>query len=512
MSPLLFDGADWSFDTIQRIHDRVEEIALGELKLEVYPNQIEVITSEQMLDAYAASGMPIYYGHWSFGKRFVQHEGHYRKGYSDLAYELVINSSPCISYVMEGNSALMQTLVIAHAAFGHNHFFRNNDLFLEWTDAAGILDYLQFARAYISHCEETYGERNVERLIDAAHALASHGVHRSPRRRKMDFRTEQERAKQRRADEERMYDELWETLPAGAPRAKVATADERLANLLELPQENILYFLEKTAPRLAPWQREILRIVRLLSQYFHPQRQTKVMNEGTATYVHYNIMNRLHESGCITDGAYLEFLTSHTNVVFQPQFDDRRFGSINPYALGFAMMQDIERICVKPTDEDREWFPQLAGCNDPTNALKDIWAHYRDESFIAQFLSPKVMRDWRMFQLVDDPSEPTMRVEAIHDDRGYRRIRRALAREYDIGHVDPQIEVVSVDLEGDRRLILQHSVRAGRLLASRDASEVLGYLADLWGYPVLLREVDEHGNGLREHTAEPRGREMAAQP
>jgi spore cortex formation protein SpoVR/YcgB (stage V sporulation) len=231
------------------------------------------------------------------------------------------------------------------------------------------------------------------------------------------------------------------------------------------------------------------------------------MNEGVATYTHYKIMNRLHESGNITDGAFLEFLTSHTNVVCQPQFDDRRFGSINPYALGFAMMTDLERICVKPTEEDREWFPQLAGCNDPVNALKDIWAHYRDESFISQYLSPRVMRDWRMFHLVDDPAEPTLRVEAIHDERGYRRIRRAFAREYDVGHVDPQIEVVAVDLQGDRRLILQHSVREGRLLASRDASEVLGYLADLWGYPVLMREVDEHGNGLREHTAEPRGRE-----
>ncbi len=507
MSALLFEGADWSFETIQRIHDRVEEIALGELKLDVYPNQIEVITSEQMLDAYAGSGMPIYYGHWSFGKRFVQHEGHYRKGYTDLAYELVINSSPCISYVMEGNSALMQTLVIAHAAFGHNHFFKNNQLFRDWTDATGILDYLQFARTYIAHCEETYGERNVERLIDAAHALMSHGVHRSPRRRKMDFKTEQARAKERREHDEKVYNELWETLPGGAPKTPRTSPEEHLANLLELPQENILYFLEKTAPRLAPWQREVLRIVRLLAQYFHPQRQTKVMNEGVATYTHYKIMNRLHESGNITDGAFLEFLTSHTNVVFQPQFDDRRFSSINPYALGFAMMTDLERICVKPTDEDRDWFPELAGCNDPVNALKDIWAHYRDESFISQYLSPRVMRDWRMFHLVDDPAEPTLRVEAIHDERGYRRIRRAFAREYDVGHTDPQIEVVSVDLAGDRRLIVQHSVREGRLLASREASEVLGYLADLWGYPVLLREVDEHGNGLREHTAEPRGRE-----
>jgi stage V sporulation protein R len=105
----------------------------------------------------------------------------------------------------------------------------------------------------------------------------------------------------------------------------------------------------------------LLRIVRHIAQYFYPQSQTKVMNEGTATYVHYRIMNRLHEQGRITDGNFLEFLQSHTNVVFQPDFDDRRFSGFNPYALGFAMMQDIERIVTDPDDEDREWFPEIAG-------------------------------------------------------------------------------------------------------------------------------------------------------
>jgi spore cortex formation protein SpoVR/YcgB (stage V sporulation) len=82
--------------------------------------------------------------------------------------------------------------------------------------------------------------------------------------------------------------------------------------------------LEKTAPRLAPWQREVLRMVRMINQYFYPQRQTKVMNEGCATYTHHRIMNRLHEKGQINDGSFLEFIHSHTSVVMQPGFDDRR--------------------------------------------------------------------------------------------------------------------------------------------------------------------------------------------
>src|SRR6201992_2683380 len=120
----LFAGADWDFATLQRIHDACEEIAKNELGIDVYPNQIEVITAEQMLDAYSSVGMPLFYKHWSFGKHFAHQEASYRKGLMGLAYEIVINSSPCISYLMEENTATMQTLVIAHAAFGHNHFFQ----------------------------------------------------------------------------------------------------------------------------------------------------------------------------------------------------------------------------------------------------------------------------------------------------------------------------------------------------------------------------------------------------
>src|SRR5882724_10590975 len=194
----LFEGANWDFATLQRVHEAIEEIALGELGLNIYPNQIEVITSEQMLDAYASVGLPLMYRHWSFGKRFAHHETLYRKGLQGLAYEIVINSSPCISYIMEENSMTMQTLVIAHAAFGHNHFFKNNYLFRQWTDAEGILDYLAFARDYISHCEEQHGYDAVERVLDAAHALMDHGVNRYARQPKSSLAQGQRRADERR--------------------------------------------------------------------------------------------------------------------------------------------------------------------------------------------------------------------------------------------------------------------------------------------------------------------------
>jgi stage V sporulation protein R len=508
---LLYQGADWNFATIQRVHDACEEIALGELGLSVYPNQIEVITAEQMLDAYSSIGMPLFYKHWSFGKHFAHHEAFYRRGLKGLAYEIVINSSPCISYLMEENTSTMQALVIAHAAFGHNHFFKNNYLFKAWTDAEGILDYLNFAKGYVAQCEERHGQRAVERTLDAAHALMSHGVHRYPAKKKLDLRQEEKRAWERRAHEERVFNDLWRTVPAGPGKTPTELTSERRRALLGLPQENILYFLEKSAPRLKPWQRELIRIVRHIAQYFYPQRQTQVMNEGAATYVHYRIMTRLHEQGRISDGDFMEFLQSHTNVVFQPAYDDQRFSGFNPYALGFAMMGDIARIVTEPEDEDREWFPAIAGTGDANSVLRDIWANYRDESFISQFLSPRLIRSLRMFHLHDDPAETAgIKVEAIHDERGYRRIRRQLSRQYDVGWIDSNIEVVDVDLAGDRRLLLRHNVVNGALLEEDDARRVLQHLADLWTYDVLLREVDASDAVLKEHAASPRETAIAA--
>lgn len=499
-SRLLFSGADWDYDTIRRIHDTVEVIARRDLGLDIFPNQIEIITAEQMLDAYASTGMPLFYKHWSFGKHFAQHEAGYRKGLMGLAYEIVINSNPCISYIMEENSATMQTLVIAHAAFGHNHFFKNNYLFKQWTDPSGILDYLSFAKTYVSSCEERYGHAAVERVLDAAHALQSQGVHRYPRKTVPDLQSEERRERDRQAYAETMYNDLWRTVPkkpAGGQRRK---NDERRRALLGLPQENILYFLEKTAPRLAPWQREILRIVRNVAQYFYPQMQTKVMNEGCATWVHYQLMTKLHQEGRISDGSFLEFLTSHTNVVRQPMYDEPSYNGINPYALGFAMMEDIARIATDPTAEDRVFFPDLAGAGDPVGALRSIWANYRDESFIAQFLSPNLIRKWRFFHVHDDADEPDLKVEAIHNERGYRNLRRSLARQYDIAWLAPDIQVTDVDLDDTRRLVLRHRVLEGILLHAEDARRVLQHIADLWGYEVVLEEVDAgSGATLKEH-------------
>ncbi|TWU42979.1 SpoVR family protein [Novipirellula aureliae] len=505
---LLYHGSEWDFDLLRHIYDACEEIAVGELGLNTYPNQLEVITSEQMLDAYAAIGMPTMYRHWSFGKKFAREEMLYRKGAQSLAYELVINSNPCVNYIMEENTATMQTLVIAHAAFGHNHFFKNNQLFRQWTRADRVLDELSYAKKFLADCEQRYGLDAVEDLLDSAHALMQQSVDRyAPKRQSTSDK--KQKAESRANYLESTFNDLYRTLPTSTDRlAKPLTATEEEAkqerNTLELPQENLLRFLARHAPKLKDWQREVLEIVRRLAQYFYPQRQTKLMNEGCATFTHYEIMNRLHDRGQIDQGAMLEFLHMHTAVVTQPSFDSKFYRGINPYALGFAMMRDIQRICNEPDEEDREWFPEIAGNGEAMQTIRQAWEEYRDESFVMQFLSPRLIRELRMFAVNNHSERPFVSISDIHDERGYRNIRQQLASEYDLSKQDPDIEVTDADLKGSRRLVLTHRVHSGRQLNKEQCKRTLRHVANLWGYRVRMLETDpETGITLDEYEAMP---------
>jgi stage V sporulation protein R len=163
------------------------------------------------------------------------------------------------------------------------------------------------------------------------------------------------------------------------------------------------------------------------------------------------------------------------------------------------MMQDIERVCVAPTAEDREWLPEIAGSGDWLATLKDVWANYRDESFVRQFLSPHLMRKFKFFALEDKADEPRYRVDAIHNEEGYRSLRSAIAESYDLSEIMPDIQVVDVDLLGDRCLILRHNMRRGIRLADKSRDKVLAHVRKLWGYGVRLQEFDaERGAALDE--------------
>ncbi|MEH6650035.1 MAG: SpoVR family protein [Motiliproteus sp.] len=481
--PPISTDSEWSFELLEQYDHEIAKSA-QRFGLDTYPNQIEVITSEQMMDAYASVGMPLNYNHWSFGKQFVSTHQNYQRGHMGLAYEIVINSSPCIAYLMEENTMTMQALVIAHACYGHNSFFKGNYLFRTWTNASGIIDYLLFAKKYINRCEEQHGIEEVEKLLDSCHALMNYGVNRYQRPSPISAEEEKKRQQTRSNILQQQVNALWDTIP------KKPDDDSDASDPFQFPkdpEENILYFLEKNAPLLEPWQREIIRIVRKVAQYFYPQKQTQVMNEGWACFWHYTLLHDLYDQGLVNDGFMLEFLHSHSSVVYQPPFDSPHFSGINPYTLGYNMMQDIRRIAENPTAEDREWFPEIAG-TDWRQALDDAMRNYKDESFIQQYLSPKLMRELHLFNIVDDEKRSELEVSAIHNEVGYRDIRRALAEQYNLGSREPNIQVWSVDIRGDRSLTLRHFQHNGRPLGS-STDEMLKHLHRLWGFDIHLESI-----------------------
>ena len=492
----LSTGSEWTFELIHAYDKEIARLA-RDFKLDTYPNQIEIITAEQMMDAYASVGMPIGYHHWSFGKHFVGVEKSYQRGEMGLAYELVINSNPCISYLMEENTMAMQALVIAHACYGHNSFFKNNYLFKMWTAADAIIDYLVFARNYISECEECHGIDAVESILDACHALMNYGVDRYKHPAALSIQEEKIRQQNREVYLQTQVNELWRTIPQN----KTSASNNHNRHFPAEPQENILYFIEKNAPLLHSWQREIVRIVRKIAQYFYPQGQTKVMNEGWACFWHYTLLNGLYDDGLVTDEFMLEIIQNHTNVIRQPAFNSPYFSGINPYTLGYHMMQDIKRICQNPTDEDKQWFPFLAN-TDWLTSMDSAMRNYKDESFINQYLSPHLIRDMKLFHVVDDDKHPELMVNAIHNETGYRTIRESLSRQYNLGYLEPDIQVLSVDIEGNRSLTLRHT-QNNRVPLADNTFEVMKHLHTLWKFPVILQTMDTTGQVVSQYHCPP---------
>ncbi len=484
-STRLDDSPDWTFEKLDLYHQKIKRVAQS-YGLQTYPNQIEVITSEQMMDAYSSVGMPIGYNHWSYGKKYIQTKQSYSRGQMGLAYEIVINSNPCIAYLMEENTMTMQALVIAHACYGHNSFFKNNYLFTTWTDADSIIDYLVFAKTFISDCEQKYGVEAVENILDSCHALMNVGVDRYKRPSKISIVEEHQRQKAREEYLQSQVNDLWRTVPKSNPEDTLVKK-----RFPSEPQENVLYFFEKNAPLLKPWQREVIRIVRKIAQYFYPQKQTQVMNEGWATFWHYTILNTLYDNGTVSDKFMLEFLHHHTNVINQPAYNSPHYSGINPYALGFSMFIDIRRICETPTEEDKRWFPDIAG-SDWLETLHFACKNFKDESFISQYLSPHLMREMKLFSVKDDSDKDYIDVQAIHNEQGYQTIRESLAKQYNLSNIEPNIQVFNVEVDGDRSITLRYYPHQKIELAD-SLQEMLRHLHRLWQFDVILEQVDDVG-------------------
>lgn len=478
-----FDN-EWTPELLDEVYNGIEEIAVKEWNYDIYRNQMELISAEGMLEAYATIGLPIMYHHWSFGKRYLSQSRLYKAGVMGLAYEIVINSDPCISYLMDSNTLAMQTIVIAHACMGHNHFFKNNYMFRQWTQPDAIIDYLAYAKRFITKQEEIHGFDEVEVVLDAAHTLSHYSVDKYQKRDRTTVQLEAD-LKARQDWEDSQYD------PLSSPfiERKKKDADEDKVE----ETENLLYFIELYAPNLRDWQREIIRIVRKIGQYFYPQRQVQVMNEGFATTSHYEICHELYNRGLVDERFMFEFLQSHSGVLGQVPLGIGNLRRINPYALGFRMFQDIRRRCEFPTKEDEQMFPDQVG-----RPFREVYFEavksYKDESFILQYLSPEVIRKMGLMTLLDDDKNTSNYVVSGNADDGYfDQVRKQLAFSYDLGVAQPHISIYDADWKGTRTLKLRHQVHQRRPIDETETKKILRHIYRLWQFPVTIESIYEDG-------------------
>tara|TARA_R110002124_G_scaffold149220_1_gene315246 strand:+ start:415658 stop:417337 length:1680 start_codon:yes stop_codon:yes gene_type:complete len=473
-------------------------IAKEKYDLETYDNTIELITADQMLDQYTSVGLPVNYQHWSYAKSRAQHEAEYKRT-GGMAFEIVINSDPAIAYCMEGNSPMMQILVIAHASFGHNNFFKQNYMFKEYTKASDIVPLSRDLRDFIYECEARFGEDEVEKLLDSCHALMNNAV----------SAEHFFKSNETRLDNDERTD-IFSGVNLKDQFARVAGNPE--APLDCGMEQNILCYLADQAPHLPEWKRKIMRLVSEVATYFHPQRQTQVMNEGWASFWHYTLVHDLSELGLIDHGMMMEFYDSHGGVVRQTGITDtvtvrgadgqpeerNIYSGINPYALGISMFQDIKRICLEPTEEDKKWFPYIAGNEDWLSVMKDARNNFKDESFIQQFMSPKLMRDFKFFAMENDSDKDYVEILAIHDTDGYSAVRENLSAQYRYDENMPVIGVAEYYDKTDRRLVLNHKMHNGKPLDKKNMTEITKHMYRLWEHPIVVQSIDKDGDVVDE--------------
>ena len=478
---------------LQLVEKVASIIAKEKYGLDTYPNEIRIVDSEQMLALYSSVGLPRMYSHWSFGKSLENSKRSYDAGQMGLAYEIVINSSPGISYCMTQNSKMMQILVINHAAFGHNSFFKGNHLFKQFTNAEEILPEIERISRYISECEEKYGVDAVTAVLDAAHALQLHGVDKTSRPRK---RTPEEE-KLRREEIEEFLRTTYNPVMSSAGQPKRPRSEfQKGANPYEdlESEENLLYLIATRAPHLEEWKRKLLLDISYIAQYFYPQRQTQVMNEGWASFWHHTLMTDMYDLDLISDGMYLEFIQSHSGVLYQPPMDSPYYSGFNPYKLGFSIYKDIQRMSLDPTEEDLEWFPEIAGKGNWLEVIKDAMQNYRDDDFVQQFLSPRLIRDMDLCTVIDNEDEENYIVAEVGDVKGYRQIRSDLADQYCLANRVPCITGEKYFLRKDRTLELHHRVHNSKPLHDPSVEKVMKYVHSLWGHPVVLHSVVGEGD------------------
>jgi stage V sporulation protein R len=444
---------------LQAIDERCRAIASEDLALDVPDVVYHLVRPEEVYFA-AANGLPARYSSSRWGAQFDAEYGRYQRGEGRI-YELIFNTRPVHAYLMEGNSLVAQTLVIAHC-LGHGYVFETN----RWLGAVDrtIMPRVLSAAERISDYMAAVGRERVEDFLDACHAIAvhqpqAHLIRKAPRP----------------EPEHRPgpYDQLFPDEVRADRERVIVERDALRRRFPREPEEDLLGFIEQHARALEDWQRDVISIVHTEQSYFLPQMRTKILNEGAAVLTQQEICQRLF----LPADQYWEYEQLNAGVLAPHP------GRVNPYNLGIAILREIMRIAVEPDDEEREVW-SWAGAVDPYEKVWSVIRDYDDEALLREFLTPKVCEMCQLYAFERDQSDPRrIRVSSREADA----VREVLIPMHSTFGI-PHIEIVDADYRGRGELLLEHRAE-GVGLDAEYAQGTLTQIAMLWGKPCTVRTV-----------------------
>jgi len=477
---------------IRDIQLRMEEIASG-YGLDFFETIFEVLDYEELSMFAAYGGFPIRYPHWRFGAEFDELMKSYSYGLSKI-YEMVINTDPCYAYLLSANSMMDQKLVIAHV-YGHCDFFKNNAWFAPTNRK--MLDSMANHASRVNRYIDRFGYETVERFIDACLSLENlidpHLPHMGAKPTKSASQANNEDVRQQKnelPDANGRFDakdymdnfinppDVLEKEKLDRQRASAESANRR--KFPESPQRDVLHFLLQHAP-LKEWQHEVLAIIRDEAYYFAPQGQTKIMNEGWASYWHSTIMTR-HG---LTDSEVIEYADHHSGTMaMSPQ-------RLNPYKVGIELFRDIEERWNKG-----QFGSEWDACDDMhTRAAWDkevglgrdkifeVRSIHNDLTFIDTFFSEDFCRRHQMFMFAYNEDSGNYEIQS----REFEAVKQQLLKSL-TNHGRPFIYVLDGNYHNRGELYLRHDFQ-GVELKQDYANDSLSNLQLIWNRPVHIETV-----------------------